>query len=241
MKKKTFVIIFDLICCFGFMLGCSSQTYAAVKCEDLDGNGKPDFVLFPGIVSWYNGLTCNDGGHVIWPNAAGDNQSLKEYIQKIIFNVITDISLVIGIIAVGFLIVAGYKYVMSAGDPNKIASANKSISSALAGLVIGLSSFAIVNFVSNVFIGDANISEGAFNLPDRNFSDILADSLNMAYAVVGVIAVIYVIICGIQMVTSNGDPAKVAKARKGIIYSAIGIVITLLAAAITNFVLGKIS
>lgn len=58
--------------------------------------------------------------------------------------------------------------------------------------------------------------------------------------VIGVIAVIIIIISGIRMTLSSGDAGKVNQARDGIIYSAVGLIIAVLAQAIVRFVLSKI-
>ena len=46
-----------------------------------------------------------------------------------------------------------------------------------------------------------------------------------------------IIVAGFQMTTSAGDAAKVAKAKNTMLYAIIGLIITLLAYAIVNFVL----
>ena len=64
--------------------------------------------------------------------------------------------------------------------------------------------------------------------------------LNVIMSIVGVIAVIILIISGVMMMTSQGDPGKFAKARNGVLYSAIGLVVALLSFAIVNFVVDKV-
>ena len=56
---------------------------------------------------------------------------------------------------------------------------------------------------------------------------------------VGVIAVIMVIIGGINYTTSQGDPEKIKKAKNTILYGIIGLIISLLAFAIVSFVLNE--
>lgn len=68
----------------------------------------------------------------------------------------------------------------------------------------------------------------------------IANALNVVYLWVGIITVIVVIIGGIYYTISLGDPSKVAKAKNTILYAVIGLVITLLAFAITNFVLNAV-
>lgn len=61
--------------------------------------------------------------------------------------------------------------------------------------------------------------------------------LNVVISVLGLVAVVVIIIGGFSYMTSQGDPAKAAKARNTILYGVIGLVVALLAFAIVNFVL----
>lgn len=62
--------------------------------------------------------------------------------------------------------------------------------------------------------------------------------LNVVFLVVGILAVIMIIIGGVFMMISAGDPGKIKRAKDTIMYSVIGLIITLLAFAIVNFVVG---
>ena len=64
--------------------------------------------------------------------------------------------------------------------------------------------------------------------------------INVALGVIGLIAVVMIILGGVQYTTSSGDAAKVKKAKDTIMYGVIGLVVALLAFAIVNFVLGNI-
>ena len=70
----------------------------------------------------------------------------------------------------------------------------------------------------------------------------LTDSIKMiingVIGIIGAVAVIMIIIGGVNYTTSQGDPGKVKKAKDTILYGIIGLVIALLAFAIVNFVLG---
>jgi len=56
----------------------------------------------------------------------------------------------------------------------------------------------------------------------------------------GVIAVVILIISGFRFINSGGDSGKVASARNGIIYSAIGLLVIIVARVIVSFVLNNI-
>ena len=64
--------------------------------------------------------------------------------------------------------------------------------------------------------------------------------LNAVYVVVGIVAVVMIILGGISYATSQGDAAKVKKGKDTILYGIIGLVVVLLAFAITSFVLAQL-
>ena len=69
----------------------------------------------------------------------------------------------------------------------------------------------------------------------------LQSGLNFTYGVAGIVAVIVIIVAGVIYVTSVGDPNKTSKALRAIIYAAVGLAVVVLAAIITNFLIGAIS
>ena len=77
-------------------------------------------------------------------------------------------------------------------------------------------------------------------MPQNNDVDIMK-FVNLALWVAGIIAVIVVIIAGINYSLSAGDPAKTASAKNGYSeYSVIGLVIIASAIAITGYIIGKV-
>ena len=79
----------------------------------------------------------------------------------------------------------------------------------------------------------------ALGVPRNNDVDIMK-FVNLALWVAGIIAVIVVIIAGINYSLSSGDPAKTASAKNAILYSVIGLVIIASAIAITGYIIGKV-
>jgi len=65
----------------------------------------------------------------------------------------------------------------------------------------------------------------------------VGDVLNVVFGVIAIVSVVFIIIGGINYSTSQGDGAKVKKAKDTILYGIIGLVVSLLAFAIVNFVL----
>ena len=67
----------------------------------------------------------------------------------------------------------------------------------------------------------------------------LTEIINLMITLVGSLAVIFVIYGGLLMVLSAGNPARIKSARETIIYAMIGLVVSIGAYAIVNFVTGR--
>lgn len=79
------------------------------------------------------------------------------------------------------------------------------------------------------------------NLPEETDNEALMPRvqmiINVVIGVIGVVAVVVIILGGVTFVTSQGEAAKITKAKNTILYGIVGLVIALLAFAIVNFVL----
>ncbi len=64
--------------------------------------------------------------------------------------------------------------------------------------------------------------------------------INMILALVGFIAVLFLIIGGFQYITASGNPDQLESAKKTIMYSIIGIVIVVISWAIVIFVTSQL-
>lgn len=71
--------------------------------------------------------------------------------------------------------------------------------------------------------------------------DVVMNIVNGVLILLATVAVIVIIIGGVQYMTSTGDAGKVKKAKDTILYAVIGLVIVALAAVIVNFVIGVIN
>ena len=76
---------------------------------------------------------------------------------------------------------------------------------------------------------------------EETLIETISNVLDTVYLWVGIIAVIFIIIGGINYTTSQGDPGKVKKAKDTILYGIVGLVVSLLAFAIVQFVLQAIA
>lgn len=88
---------------------------------------------------------------------------------------------------------------------------------------------------------DAELKELAGCSEDRTVKDPIKTAVNLVLWFAGVISVVMIIYAGVTMTTSTGDAGKVAKAKKVLLYAIIGLVVTALAYAIANFVVGEVT
>jgi len=86
----------------------------------------------------------------------------------------------------------------------------------------------------------AQIFEYPGPTPTDGGSGSLNTALNIAFGVLGSISLIVIIISGIRLMTSGGNPDAIGKLRNTLIYAAIGLVVALTAAGILNLVLGRL-
>jgi TRAP-type C4-dicarboxylate transport system permease small subunit len=88
--------------------------------------------------------------------------------------------------------------------------------------------------------GVSRAQSGMNSINSGNTTDLtgtIKTILSSVFVVVGILAVIVIIIGGVNYTLSQGDPGKVKKAKDTILYGIIGLIVALLAFAIVQFVL----
>lgn len=103
--------------------------------------------LTPDFPAWYRGLedpsTCELDESKIKDNPDG----IGGVVWIIVLNII-DIALrLVGLLAVGFIIYGGFRYLTSAGDPSRAAAGRDTIFKAVIGLVIAIVAASAVGFI----------------------------------------------------------------------------------------------
>lgn len=204
--------------------------YAEGDTSDNNGGCGGNFL---GFKPWYNGLCEN--GNIKAPSKENSKTELPIFVWKIVFNVIFDLTLAIGYFAVAMVIYGGYMYIMSNGDPAKAAKGQKTLTRAVAGVIIAMSATVLVNTVITVLaINEANGEQQTFGAAQ------VGNILGWAYAMAGLVAVVFIIKSGIDYTMSRGEPGKIQTATRSIIFSVIGLIVVVLAAVITNFVISAV-
>lgn len=192
---------------------------------------------FLGLRAWYDGLlkstTPDKNGEcpLKSPEDMDSNkeEGLRKYVWTIIMNVVSMIFGIVGYLAIGFVIWGGFQYILAQGDVTKTMRGKKTVTNAIVGLVIVMTASIIAGTISSIVAG-------AREKGDTFFLEIF----NSAFLWGGIIAGIMIVWGGIQYVTSVGDPAKAAKARNSVLFSAVGLIIIILAATIINTVVNAV-
>ena len=220
MKKLVVFLAVIMISCVGVLGFVGHSTYATCTTDH-----------FMNLPAWYDGLpgeTNSDGGCSV--KNPEDEKQMKQYIWTVALNIASIIFGVAGYLAVLFVIYGGFQYMLSRGDPGLAAKGKKTITNAVIGIVICAMASTIAGAVNEVMVAARDSG-----------TDFFVTIANTAIMWAGIISVIMIVVGGIYYASSDGDASKVIKAKNTILYSVIGLIITIVAAAIVNTALGALN
>ena len=85
------------------------------------------------------------------------------------------------------------------------------------------------------------LSTGETGIPNTKANEAtLGNILNTVYMVAGIVAVVAIIIGAYWYVTSAGNAESIKRGKNAILYAVVGLVVTVMAYAITNFVIKSV-
>lgn len=150
MKKIGFGLALGLLCVFGCICaGVTDVLAAAEACYSSGTNydaSKGQVCCAPGTVRG------GDKGAVITGSLASCNVKEDDSLMPTINKVINVIVGAVGIVAVAMMVIGGISIATSQGDTSKVTKGKNTLIFGIAGLIVAILAFAIVNFVlSGVF------------------------------------------------------------------------------------------
>jgi len=77
------------------------------------------------------------------------------------------------------------------------------------------------------------------NIPHPTAVSVFNGVISGIYFIVGAVAVVIIILSSFTFASGSYDPAKIAKAKNAILYSVIGLIVVIMAFAITQFIIGR--
>jgi hypothetical protein len=188
------------------------------------------------IPPWYRGLTKEENGScvIVSPNAVG---GLQPFIWKIVLNGIQIALVVASLIAFFFILYGAFLFLTGGGTASQVEKGRKSILNAIIGLVISIGAVGITNLIFGALV-TVTPDPASGGIPHIAAKDLVHNGLNLLYYIAGIVAVIVIIVAGINYITSMGDSGKVTRAKNMVFYAVIGLGILLAAFAITAFIVG---
>lgn len=152
--RKLSLVLVSIAAAFMLMTSLSPATASAAPSHQCS---KSSFGFF-GLEPWYQYLPYSyspitDHCEINEPPNANDTAQpvlgRSSFILLIVLAVIDDLLRIAGIVAVVFVIIGGFKFITSAGEPEAAVKARQSIIFALVGLVIALIATVVVSFIGN--------------------------------------------------------------------------------------------
>ena len=98
----------------------------------------------------------------------------------------------------------------------------------------------MLTYLGNAVVDGVNDAIDASGTEGGDLGGLVKNLINAAIVMIGIVAVGMMIFGGVQLQLSQGDSAKVKKAKDTIMYGIIGLVVAILAFAIVNFVLASL-
>ena len=101
---------------------------------------------FLGINAWYKGLQDASCGVAMKTNGTSDD--VRIFVTTIALNILQAGLAIVAYVTVFFIIKGGFMYMTSAGSQDGMASAKKTITNAIIGLVIAVFAASVVNAIA---------------------------------------------------------------------------------------------
>lgn len=89
---------------------------------------------------------------------------------------------------------------------------------------------------------DTKINPGDVGVPQVQLNNnALSSILGVVFLVIGGMATLFLLVGAVRYVTSGGDQKNIKQAKDTILYSIVGMVVSMIAFTIVQFTLGKLS
>ena len=132
---------------------------------------------------------------------------------------------IIGWLAVIMIVVGGIVYITSAGRTSQLELGKKILTFALIGFALAVAAPSILKEIMNLASGGEGSTDNNVISQATDIKDILAGIMHWVISLVGVIAIIGFVVSGLNFIVAGGDTGRADKARKGLMYSIIGVVV----------------
>jgi len=150
-------------------------------------------------------------------------------LQQVGITIANTIKNLAGGLAVIWIIIAGARMVLAQGDENTITEQKKAI---LFG-VIGLVTILLVDRSIDALYGAPGVIRTELT-PDTAFSNEVYGVITFIKAIVGTVAILFIVVSGIKMLVAQGEEEQITKQKRTILYIAIGLIMLAIDRVIIN-------
>lgn len=141
-------------------------------------------------------------------------------VQDVLNNVFYNLTGIIGVLAMVFIVIGAFFILTSAGNPEQMTRGKNTIAMALVGLALGVGAPSFLKEIASAI--------GWANAPTSNaltLSEISLNVLTFLLGLAGTVAIIMLVIGGVMYLTAAGDESRIDKGKSIFKNSMIGIVI----------------
>jgi len=130
---------------FSFLVAAPFATAALPAVASAEGEATCTTRFLLGIPAWYRGLTKSDTDCDI-----KEPDNISNFIWKIVLNIIEAALVIVGYIAIFFILYGGFNFIVAGSTAARVEKARKTILNAVIGLAISIGSIAITNLIFGV-------------------------------------------------------------------------------------------
>lgn len=146
-------------------------------------------------------------------------------ISDLLGKILAGLQGIVGLVAIGMLIVAGIIYIFSGINSSLMTTAKNMATWAIGGFTIAVAIPSLLKEIIVIMTANPSTSADLVN-EAKSIYDILLDVLRFLLTIIGVLALISFVVGGFQYLTSAGDRTKSENAKKIVLYSIIGILVS---------------
>ncbi|MBT3865396.1 hypothetical protein HOE67_00145 [Candidatus Peregrinibacteria bacterium] len=185
-----------------------------------------------------------DGSRYEYIPTPAAGQTAKQTISVVIEQAIGYFKILIGGVAIGFIIFSGTRLVVSGGDEEAIKKGTK-------GLLFSIAALAIISLSEEVgvlvgFFQGETPTGGIIKSPGEIlrrvhiFDRQVEIVMTFIKYLIGSLAVLMIVVNGVKLVVGGGEEENTKKARNGVVYSLLGLVLLVFGSTLINDVFYKV-
>ncbi|MBD3300069.1 MAG: hypothetical protein GF347_01830 [Candidatus Moranbacteria bacterium] len=172
-------------------------------------------------------------------NIIDPNMSPDEIIVTVVGLVLSTIVEIIAALALIFIIIGGFLYMLAGGEQKKMESAKKIVLNSVIGLALAIGAAIILSELAVALggAGSASTLDSSFtitenvkdlmNLSDDGAEKVVTNIINLLLSVLAMLGVLGITIGSIMYFTSAGNEDRAETGKKTLIYSIIGLAVAI--------------